>query len=76
LVLVSSQILLMTQPGEKLLPNGEHTLLVLCLYYMSPINHKRTTSSLVPSIFYLPKNLQLKDRRLPIQKWSKVIHIQ
>jgi len=33
---------------------------------MSPLNHKRTTSSLAPPIFYVAKNWQLKDIRLPI----------
>jgi len=33
---------------------------------MSPLNHKRTTSSLVPPIFYVAKKWQLKDRRLSI----------
>jgi len=42
------------------------TLLAHCLYYMSPLNHKRTTSSLAPHIFYVEKNWQLKDWRLPI----------
>jgi len=31
-----------------------------------PLNHKRTTSSLAPPIFYVAKNWQLKDRRFPI----------
>ncbi len=35
---------------------------------MSPLNHKRTTRSLVPPIFYVVKNLQLKDRRFPIDR--------
>jgi len=35
---------------------------------MLPLNHKRTTSSLAPPIFYLAKNHQLKDRRFPIKK--------
>jgi hypothetical protein len=35
---------------------------------MSPLNHKRTTSSLAPSIFWVAKNWQIKDRRLPIVK--------
>ena len=35
---------------------------------MLPLNHKRTTSSLAPPIFYVVKNLQLKDRRLPIAR--------
>jgi len=33
---------------------------------MSPLNHKRTTSSLAPPIFYVAKIWQLQDRRLPI----------
>jgi len=33
---------------------------------MSPLNHKRTTISLAPPIFYAVKKWQLKDRRLPI----------
>ena len=47
--------------------NGEPTLLVHCLYHMSPLNHKRTTSSLAPPICYVAKILQLKDRRFPIR---------
>jgi hypothetical protein len=43
----------------------EPTLLVHCLYQMMPLNHKRTTSSLAPPTFYVAKNWQLKDRRLP-----------
>jgi len=31
-----------------------------------PLNHERTTSSLAPPIFYVAKNWQLEDRRLPI----------
>jgi len=33
--------------------NGEPTLLVHCLYWMLPLNHKRTTSSLVPPIIFV-----------------------
>jgi len=33
---------------------------------MSPLNHKRTTSSLAPPIFYVAKKWHLKDRGLPI----------
>ncbi len=33
---------------------------------MSHVNHKRTESSLAPLIFYVAKNWQLKDRRIPI----------
>jgi len=40
--------------------NGEPTLLVHCLYQMSPLNHKRTTSSLVPLIIYVAKNSAIK----------------
>jgi hypothetical protein len=36
--------------------NEEPTLLVPCLYWMSPLNHKRTTSSLAPPIIYVVKN--------------------
>ncbi len=36
--------------------NGEPTLLVHCLYQMSPLNRKKTTSSLAPPIFYVAKN--------------------
>ncbi len=31
---------------------------------MSPLNHKRTTSSLAPTIFYVAKNLAIKRRLL------------
>jgi len=37
---------------------------------MSPPNHKRTTSSLGPPIFYAVKNRPLKDRRFPLT-WNK-----
>jgi len=40
--------------------NGKYTLLVHCLYYMLALNHKRTTSSLAPSIFYVAKKLAIK----------------
>jgi len=33
---------------------------------MSPLNHKWTTSSLAPPIFYVAKNSEKKDRRLTI----------
>ena len=46
--------------------NGKPILLVHCLYYILPLNHKRTTSSLASSIFYVAKNCQLKDRKFPI----------
>jgi len=42
--------------------NGESTLLVHGLYQMSPLNHKRSTSSLAPPIFYVAKKWQLKGR--------------
>jgi len=45
--------------------NGQPTLLVHCLYYMLPLNHKRTTSSSATPMFYVAKNWQLKDRRFP-----------
>ncbi len=50
--------------------NEEPTLLVHCLYQMSPLNHKRTTSSLAPPIFYAAKKWQLKDRRLPTVRFK------
>jgi len=37
---------------------------------MLPHNHKRTTSSLAPPIFYVAKKWQLKDRRLSISASS------
>jgi len=40
--------------------NGELMLLVLCLYQTSPLNHKRTTISLAPPIFYVTKNSAIK----------------
>jgi len=33
---------------------------------MLQLNHKRTTSSLAPPIFYVAKKWQLKDGRFPI----------
>jgi len=41
--------------------NGDPTLLVHCLYQMSPLNHIRTTSSLVTPIFYVAKNYAKKE---------------
>ncbi len=38
------------------IPNGKPTLLVHCLYKMSPLNCKRTTSSLAPPTLYVAKN--------------------
>jgi len=47
---------------------------------MSPLNHKRTTSSLAPYIFDVAKKWQLKDRSLPIgtmpAKGAIVLHLQ
>jgi hypothetical protein len=40
--------------------NGKPTFLFQCLYFMSPLNHKKTTSSLAPPIFYVTKNLAIK----------------
>jgi len=39
------------------------TLLVNCLHQIWPLNHKRTASSLVPTIFNVSKIWTLKDRR-------------
>jgi len=47
---------------------GEPILLVHCFYKMSPLNHKRTTSSLVPPIFYVMKNLAKK--KIEGSPWS------
>ncbi len=44
----------------KLTLNGELTILVHCLYKMWPLDHKRTTSSLVPPMFYVAKNCAIK----------------
>jgi hypothetical protein len=49
--------------------NGKPALLVHCLNQMPPLNHKRTKSSLAPPISYVAKKWQLKDRRLPIEKF-------
>ncbi len=50
---------------------GKSTLLVHCLYQMSPLNHKRTTSSIAPSVFNVVKNWHLKDWRFAITfTWS------
>ncbi len=51
--------------SKVLLINGEPTLLVHCLYQMSPLNHKRTTSSLAPPIFYVAKKLSIKRWKAP-----------
>jgi hypothetical protein len=40
--------------------NGKSTLLVHCLYKMSTLNYKRTTSSLAPPIIYVAKNLAIE----------------
>ncbi len=48
------------------LQTGSQRFLVHCLYLMSPLNHKRTTSSLAPPIFYVAKKLQKKDKGFPI----------
>ncbi len=40
--------------------NEEPTLLVHCLFQISPLNHKRTTSSLAPPIIYVAKNSAIK----------------
>ncbi len=45
--------------------NGEATLLVHCLYQMSPLNHRRTTSSLAPPIFYVAKKSAIKRQKDP-----------
>ena len=42
---------------------------------MSSLNHKRTTSSLAPPIFYVAKKWQLKDRRFPITPSKHVMVI-
>jgi len=44
----------------QIIANGEPSLLVQCLYLMSPLNHKRTTSSLVPPIICVAKKLAIK----------------
>jgi len=46
------------QFSAKTLFNGKSTLLVHCLYQMSPLNHKMTSSSFVPPIFLQQKNWQ------------------
>jgi len=43
----------------------EPTLLVHCLYYMPPLNHKRTTSSLAPQISCVAKKLAIKRLKAP-----------
>ncbi len=40
---------------------GKTTLSLQCLYQMSPLNHKRTTSSLVQPRFYIAKKSAIKD---------------
>jgi hypothetical protein len=34
---------------------------------MLPLDHKRTTSTLAPPIFYVEKNWHIKDRRFPFE---------
>jgi len=38
---------------------------------MLPLDHKRTTSTLAPPIFYVEKKWQIKDRRFPF----KIAHL-
>ncbi len=45
--------------------NWEPTLLVHCLYQMSPLNQKRTTSTLAPPISYLMKHLAINTWKFP-----------
>ncbi len=46
--------------GQKCLENnGKSTLLVHCLYQMSPFNHKRSASSLASPKFYVAKKLAI-----------------
>ncbi len=62
------------------LVNKEPTLLVHCLYQMSSLNHKRTTSSLAPPIFYVAKNSAIKRQNAPhyqikiISQWFKYLN--
>jgi hypothetical protein len=42
---------------------------------MLPLNHKNTTSSLVPPTFYVAKNCQLKQKKLPHFQSSDFIRI-
>ena len=46
------------------------TLSIHCLYQMLPLNHKRTTSSLVPPLFYLAKNSAIKRQKVPHWIWQ------
>jgi hypothetical protein len=58
------------QQAHKLtLNNGEPTLLAHCLLQMSPLNHKRTTSSLAQPIFYVAKKITIKRFKDP--HWTK-----
>jgi len=52
--------LLCLNPWHTLFVNGEPTLLVHCLYQMSPLNHKRATSSLAPPIICVAKKCVIK----------------
>ncbi len=45
--------------------NEEPTLSIHCLYQMWPLNHKRTTSSLAPPIFYVAKKYAIKRQKVP-----------
>jgi len=40
--------------------------LVNCLYQMSPLNHKRTISSIAPPVIYLAKNGNQKIEGFPL----------
>jgi len=46
--------------------NGKPTLILHCLYQMSPLNHKRTSSSLPLPTYFKLQIMQLKDKRIPI----------
>jgi len=58
-ILINTPVILADQLPWNL-RNGEPTLLAHCLYYMSPLNYKRTTSSLAPPIICVAKKLAIK----------------
>jgi len=50
----------------RFLSNGEPTLLVHCLYYMSPLNPKKTASFLMLPLFYVAKKSVIKRKKFPL----------
>ncbi len=55
---------------------GKTTLSLQCLYQMSPLNHKRTASSLVQPRFYIAKKSAIKDLMSQLPSKHKIyVHV-